>query len=347
MKSKPATLKTKNTVLVTGADGMLGNSVVRELLRRKYTVKAFIEQSKDNGTLTGLPVQIHYGDLLNPDTYNAILPDCDYLINCAAITNVYPRKNDLCNKLNNDAVMDLAGHVLKSGIKRFVHVGTANSFKGGTKCYPGNENCPFDLKKYGMDYINSKYQAQVGLLKMHKKEHLPVVIVNPTFMIGPYDMGPSSGKMILHLICNKLPGYSDGGRSFVYSIDVARAIVNALESGRPGECYIVGGENLTYREFLMKACDVLNLEFNLSKIPSFLMKLCGFFSSVWARLIAKPPVLSYGMSLLAGKDQYYSSEKAVREIGYKQTPIEQAIYDCVLWFIENGKLEILNYGFQR
>ena len=332
--------------MVTGADGMLGNSVVRELLKRGYAVEVFLEQGKDNGTLTDLPVRIHYGNLLSPDSYKSILPECEYLINCAAVTNVYPRRNELCKKLNNEAVIVLAEHALRTGIKRFVHVGSANSFKGGSKCYPGNENCPFDLEKYRMDYISSKYEAQVRLLEMHKKQNLPVIIVNPTFMIGPFDSGPSSGKMIMHLIRNQLPGYSKGGRSFVYSVDVARALVNALKHGSTGECYITGGENLTYLEFLSKVCDVVNIEFTLSKIPSFLMKLCGFCSSVWARLSVRPPVLSYGMSLLAGKDQYYSSEKAIREIGYIQTPIEQAIYDCVLWFMENGKLERLTYELQ-
>ena len=190
-----------------------------------------------------------------------------------------------------------------------------------------------------MDYIDSKYLAQKLLIERHNETGLPVIIVNPTYMIGPFDSGPSSGKMIIGLYKNKFPGYSSGGKNFVYSADVAVAAVNALSMGRLGECYIAGNENLQYNEFFKKACEIRNKTFKLIKVPNFIILIVGILNSMKASLIGKPPGLSYKAARMAAIGQYYSSSKAQIELKMPQTPIEHALDNCLNWFELNGYLK--------
>ena len=158
-------------------------------------------------------------------------------------------------------------------------------------------------------------------------------------MIGPFDSAPSSGKVLIALLTGKLPCYSRGGKNFVCSTDVALAAVSALNLGRLGECYIVGNENLEYGEFFRKVCATMNKKFKLLKAPDFLIICFGFINSIMARVIRKPPVVSFSMARMAGNGQYYSSEKAQDELQITPTPIEQGIEQCVNWFELNGYLK--------
>jgi dihydroflavonol-4-reductase len=327
-------------VLVTGADGMLGASICRELLQQGYQVKAFIlSNSKSSYVLTNLPLAIAYGDVTDYESVLQASDGMDAVIHAAALTTVWPRANSAVNKVNYDGALNIAKAVKHNKLKRFVHIGTASSFGSGSKSHPGAETFAYDSAHYNMDYITSKYNAQCDLLQLHKHEDLPVVIVNPTFMIGPFDSGPSSGKMVMEFYKGKVPGYTTGGKNFVASKDVATAAVNALTKGRTGQCYIAGNANLTYKEFFEKIAEVTSKKRKMFKAPNVLIYAMGITNSLVARLFKIKPQLSYTMSKMALKDQYYSVEKARTELNLPQTPIETAIADCVNWYKEVGYLK--------
>jgi dihydroflavonol-4-reductase len=226
----------------------------------------------------------------------------------------------------------------KLGLKRMVHIGTANSFAPGPLKNPGDENSPFNGWKYGMDYIESKYQAQEMLIKMHREAGFPVVIINPTFMIGPYDTGPSSGKLLVELLSGRLLGYPSGGRNVICSVDVARTAVNALTMGREGQCYIAGNENLSYEDLFRLVCEVCEVKFRLIKIPQLLVLAVGLINSALAKVTDKPPQLSFTMARMSAVEHYFSSQKAQNELDLPRTPIEIGIMEAVDWFKENGYL---------
>lgn len=240
--------------------------------------------------------------------------------------------------VNFEGTKNIMEVVEKLNMKRMVHIGTANSFGHGSKENPGDETTSFVFGRYGLDYIDSKYLSQKMLMEKYSQDGFPIIIINPTYMIGPFDSGPSSGKMILELLKDRLPGYSDGGKNFICATDVAKATVKALKAGRLGECYIAGNENLEYEEFFKKVCAVRNKKFNLIRVPGFLVLWIGFYNSVVARLIDKAPKLSYSMSRMATVGQYYSSKKAQKELNLPQTPIERGIELCIEWFELNGYL---------
>jgi dihydroflavonol-4-reductase len=324
---------------VTGADGMLGSSVCRELVRQGYAVRDMILPDRNLSVLSGLKIEIVEGNILDKELLQKVMRTCDFVIHAAASTSVWPSRSKMVMDVNFEGTKNIMEVAEKLNMKRMVHIGTANSFGHGSKEKPGDETMPFVFGKYGLDYIDSKYASQEMLLEKHLSDGFPIIIINPTYMIGPFDSGPSSGKMIIELLQGRIPGYTAGGKNFISSTDVAIAAVNALKLGRLGECYIAGNENLDYKEFFKKVCAVKNKKFRLIKVPGFLVLCLGFYNSVVARVINKAPKLSYTMTRMASVGQYYSSEKARQELKLPQTPIEKGIELCVDWFESNGYLK--------
>lgn len=327
-----------NCVFITGANGMLGASVTREALNQGYQVKAQILPGTSTKVLDGLAIEIVEGNILDLDFLEKEMANCQYVINIAALTTIWPRRLESLFAVNLKGVQNIAKLAQQFGLKRMVQIGTANSFNHGSKEAPGDENQPYTGDQFKMDYMDSKYEAQCHLLEMHRKQDFPVVILNPTYMIGPFDSGPTSGRMLLELYKNTLPGYAGGGKNFVYSKDVAVATVNALKMGRAGQCYIVGNENLYFGEMFKKATMVFQKPFKIKQFPGFAINLVGAINSIVARLTGKAPQLSYSMAKMASVKQFYSPAKAREELLLPSTPIEEAIADCIIWYKENGYL---------
>lgn len=326
-------------ILITGADGMLGTSMCRIALDKGYKVKAMVLPGRSITILQKLSVEIVEGDVRNIDQLDSAVQGCDFIINVAAITTLWPRRMDIIQNVNYKGVVNLVSVAKKYAIKRMIQIGTANSFDHGPFENPGDETNGFTGGKYKLDYIDSKYQAQQYLLKEFKEQQFPIIVVNPTFMIGPYDSGPTSGKMIMELFKKKLPGYSSGGKNFVCSLDVATAAVNALTLGKEGECYIAGNENLYYEDFLKLACQVRGIKFKLRKVPNLFILIVGIVNSIWARIFRKIPNLSFTIAKLSLSHQFYNVNKARKELQMPATPISEAIEFCIRWWEENDYLE--------
>lgn len=325
-------------VLITGGDGMLGSSICREALAQGYEVRVMVLPGRVVSVLEGLDVSYCYGNLLEPESLHQAVEGCDYVINVAASTQIWPRRSEIIWKVNYDSVEHLVEACKRFKVKRFVQIGTANSFGHGSASEPGNEQTPFNGVAYQMDYVDSKYKAQCYLIDQCKAGQISAVVINPTFMIGPFDSGPSSGKMLMALFKGSLPGYTSGMKNFVASKDVAVAAVNALIMGTSGSCYIAGNENLSFEQFFKKACAVRGIPFTLKQIPNFLIYSVGFFSSIFARVTGKAPKLGYHMAKQATMEQCYSPQKARDELNMPATPVEEAISDCIAWWKQNNYL---------
>lgn len=325
-------------VFVTGADGLLGNNMVRMLLDKGHEVKVFIQTGKDLGYLSGLNIEASYGDLLNFDEVLNAMKGADVVINAAAVTDTWPNQGSLYWKVNVDGVRNVIAAVQQLDVKRLIHVGTANSFGPGDAENPGTEENAFDGAKYKLDYITSKYEAQKLILEEVKTNNLPALIVNPTFMIGPYDVKPSSGKMIISVIKGDVPGYAPGGRNFVYVKDVAQAVVNAIDKGRIGECYLAAGVNLTYKDMFHRIATMFDAKPPSIGIPGFAVLLYGGILSLVGKITKKEPVISYPLALISKEFHYYSNAKAVKELDMPQTDIEFALREAVDWFKQENYL---------
>ena len=193
-------------VFVTGADGMLGSSICRELIKQNYTVKVLILPNRDLNVLSDINIEIVEGNIMDKDFLQKAMCDCDFVIHAAALTTVWPRRSELVMTINFEGTKNVMEVAEKLKLKRMVHIGTANSFGHGSKEKPGDETTSYVFGKYGLDYIKSKYLSQKLLLEKYSNDGFPVIIINPTYMIGPFDSGPSSGKMIIELLKDRIPG---------------------------------------------------------------------------------------------------------------------------------------------
>ncbi len=221
-------IESKSKVIVTGADGFLGSNIVRELLIRGHEVYGLIQPGKSGETLNGLPVKLFFGDLCNSEDLVPLFRECDYIIHTAGLTAMWPKRSKSLWKINYYAVRNLVMLSKKYDMKRFIHIGTATSFGPGPISSPGDENTPYASEKFGVDYFDSKYMAQKYLIHEAETRNFPVIILNPTFMIGPFDLSIGSNKMILEIYKKNIPGYSLGGKNYIYVKDVATAAVNAI-----------------------------------------------------------------------------------------------------------------------
>jgi dihydroflavonol-4-reductase len=323
-------------VLLTGADGFLGSNISRELLKQGHSVRAFVIPGHSTKTLQGLPIEYFQGNLLNAQEVIEAMQGCEAVIHAAASTSMWPYRSAHVRAVNISGTQHILQGVLAAGISRLVYVSSASSFGYGNKAHPGDESHVYNSAKFGLDYMDSKKEAQDLVLAAVKSDHLPAVVVNPCFMFGPYDSKPSSGAMIVAICKGKVPGYSPGGRNYVSVKDVACGIVNALTQGQVGECYILGNANLSYREIFGRISAITGFKAPPLKIPAVMAKLYGRFGSSAGRLSGKPPLLSYPLATIACEEQYYSAAKAIRDLSLPQTPIDIAIQESFSWLKENG-----------
>lgn len=326
-------------VLVTGADGLLGSNVVRELLNRGDEIRAFVQPGRQQKTLHGLVIEKISGNLLDEDDVINAAEGCDAIIHCAASTSVWPTRSEMVNRVNIDGTKNIIKSAYHNKTQRLVYIGTANSFGFGSKENPGVETNPYKSATYSLDYMDSKYKAQQLILKEVKENKLPAVIVNPTFMFGPYDSNPSSGAMIVALYKGKVPGYTSGGRNYLCAKDAAVAIANALTKGRIGECYILGNQNMSYKEAFEKIATTIGVKPPSLHIPSVFAKLYGRIGTIIGKISDKTPAISYPLSRIACDEHYFSAAKAIQELQLPQSPIETGIKECFEWLKENGYLD--------
>lgn len=326
-------------ILVTGPDGVLGSNLVRELLNRNYNVSVLLLEGTQSPTLDGLDITKFYGNILNTADLDKSFEGMDVVIHCAASTSVYPARDPFVNKVNIEGSQNIIDASLKHNIKRLVYVGTANSFGfGSTLDNPGKEGNPYISIKYGLDYMDSKRKAQELVLESVEKQKLPALIVNPTFMIGPYDSKPSSGAMILAVYNGKVPGYTYGGKNYVAVKDAAVAIANAVTMGRIGECYILGNENLSFKDAFEKIATTIGAKVPKRGLSNGIVKAYGSINSFLAKVFKFTPAVTKELAAISTENHFYSPEKARKELLLPATPIEVAIKECYDWFEENGYL---------
>ena len=327
------------TVLLTGANGFLGSHLARELVQRGYAVRGLVRQRSRCATLAGLPVTLCEGDVLEPDSVARAMAGCDAVIHAAALAQVNPARNPALWAVNQTGTEHVIQAAIRAKVARFVYVGTANVFGFGTKANPGSETSPFAGMRYGSDYMESKAAATRLVEGAVRERNLPAVLVHPTFMLGALDIKPTSGQMLLELYRGRVIGYPAGGKNFVHVRDVAVATINALTMGRVGESYILGNENLSYREAFGQMAQCMGVQPPRRAIPPALAQLYGYGCDAWARLTGRLGQLNSSMTAVANDGHYFSSQKAITELALPQTPITGAISEAFDWFKQNKYVE--------
>lgn len=322
-------------VLVTGANGLLGAHVVRELIRRKFQVRVLVREGSNLQALKGLPIEYFKGNITSAENVEQAVQGCDFVVHAAARTNQSPSGIEAHYQPNIIGTQLIIDAAIKFKIKRLVYVSTANCFGNGTKENPGNEEKPFLswMKKSG--YAFSKWQAQQLVLKSSSQESLDAVVVNPTFLIGENDIKPSSGKIFFHAVDKRVVFYPPGGKNFVDANAAAEGVVNALIKGRKGECYLLTGENLLYLDFFKKVTKITGQTSVFIPLPRWLIMTMGYLGCFFEKVFRTPVDLTRVNAKMLCLENYYTAEKAVRQVDFQQIPIEESVEKAILWFRNN------------
>ncbi len=323
-------------VLLTGADGLLGSNLTRELISRGISLRGTTQPNRSSFTIDSLEMERVPTDILSCDSIDAAMEGCDAVIHAAAATAIWPPRSEMIRRVNVDGTKNVLAAAKKHGVKRMIHVGTANTFAAGSKETPGDETAPYDGWKYGVDYMDSKYEAHNLVMAAAKAGDVPAIEVHPTFMFGPFDRAPGPGKMILRVCRDEVPGAALGGRNCVHVKDAAVAIANALTKGTIGESYILGNVNLDYEEIFLTISKVVGADVHPRVYPHWFVRLAGFSMSALSWFTRVEPVVSIAMSHISTDEHYYTAAKAVRELELPQTPIEDAIREAHQWFLAHG-----------
>ena len=326
-------------VLVTGADGLLGANLVRELIARKHAVVAALQPGRNNGTLERLPIERREVDLRFAAATKEAFDGVDAAIHAAADTSTWPTRLPRRDAFNIVSTRNMIDGAIDRGVNRFIHIGTASSFPPGSAERPGREEHLFESTDYGLGYIQSKRRAHRLVLQAAARDALPALVLCPTFMMGPFDSRPGPGRMILQVSKRGVPPLPPGGRSIVDVRSVAVATANALEHGRVGESYILAGENLHYAPLFKTIAEVLDKQSFGRRVPKAVILAYGAISSAVSTLFRQPPTISLTMARIACDENFYDASKAQQELGLPKTDVRRAIADSYGWLRENGYLE--------
>ncbi len=330
-------------MLVTGANGFLGRHLVAELLRRGYPVRALVRPGSAAPaalpSLQSMPVEVCELDLAQVVRKAALaeaIGGCGAIIHAAAVAQVNPARSRATWNTNIHGTEQALRLARKGGVECLVYVGTANVFGFGTKARPGDETRPYAGRRYGLAYMDSKRAATNRVLRAVANEQLPAVLVHPTFMLGPGDAKPTSGTLLLELLAGRLPGYPIGGKNYVHVHDVAVATVNALTQGRVGESYILGNENLSYREAFALMAHVVGVEPPRWPVPPALANFYGLVCDLKTLFTGRPAQVNSAMVAVANDGHYFTPQKARTELALPQTSIRQAVGEAFDWFKTHG-----------
>lgn len=315
--------------MVTGANGLLATNVIAELLTEGYRVKGLIRNPSSFRYGQHPHLELVQGDITNLQDIEAAMQGCNSVVHVAAITAQHLRRYTDYQDVNVTATSNLIKAAIRSNATKFVYVSTANTFGYGTKEAPGCEDLPISSPFDKSLYALSKLEGQSVVLSYQSK--IDVVVVNPTFMLGPYDSKPSSGRIVLMGQRKWFLFYPPGGKNFIHVQDAARGVVKALEKGKNGEAYLLANENLSYKEFFQKMANRSGYHPLLIMTPRPLLLIAGIVGSILRILGVKTEVSLTNMRILC-INNYYSNEKAVKSFGLSMQPIEKAIADCLDWF---------------
>jgi len=324
--------------LVTGSTGFIGSAITRELLKDGEEVKVLIRETSNTQNIDSLDVERVVGDIRDKDSVKRALKDCDNLYLTAAYFAHWAPNPKMLYEVNVGGTRASLTAAREAGIEKIIYTSTNNAIAASGPT-PANEEKAFNYWESGDQYSMSKYIAE-NEARIFITRGLPVVIVNPTLVIGTHDIKPTpSGQMIIDVVKQKMPGYIDGGINIIDVEDVARGHILAAAKGRAGERYLLGNKNITVYDYLKLIADIAGVKAPGIKIPYRLALMLGHLFEIGAFITKKPPVVTASEVRIGKMTEWYDCSKAVNELGLPQTPIETTIQKALDWFTENGYLQ--------
>ena len=328
---------------VTGATGFLGSHVARVLSEQGAGLRLLVRPTSDLRNVDGLNADRVVGDLRDAGSIEKTLSGCDVVFHVAADYRLWVRDPAEMYRSNVEGTRSLLEAARKQGVRRVVYTSSVatmgfhgtNGHAGGGKV--ADEQSPVGIADMIGHYKRSKFMAEQVAIEA-ARSGVDVVIVNPTTPIGERDIKPTpTGRIVVDFLKRKFPAYVETGLNLVDASECARGHIQALEKGRSGERYILGGENLTLKQILDRLAAITGLPSPTVKLPYFFALAAGVVDeTVTGRILGREPRATIDAVRMGRKMMFVSSAKAERELGWRTVPVDAALRRSVEWFRGNG-----------
>jgi dihydroflavonol-4-reductase len=324
--------------LVTGATGFVGAAVARALLREGWQVRVFARPGSDRSNLAALPLEVAEGDLAKPAGLAGALADCTALFHVAADYRLGARDYAQLYRTNVEGTRHILAAAHSARVERIVYTSSVATVGIPGDGSPGNETTPVGLEAMIGHYKRSKFLAE-EVAREAARAGTRVIIVNPSTPVGPGDVKPTpTGRIVLDAAAGRMPAYVDTGLNVVHVDDVAAGHLLAYHHGRIGERYILGGEDMTLKQILAQIATLVARPAPRVRLPYAGVLPLAYVAEAYAMISGHPGRLTLEGLRMSRKRMFFSSDKAVRELGYRWRPPVEAFADAIAWFKERGLL---------
>jgi dihydroflavonol-4-reductase len=322
---------------VTGATGFVGSHVARALAAQGADLRLFVRATSRTDNIADLPAEVTVGDLRKPESLKAAMSGCDFVFHVAADYRLWVRNPEEMYQANVEGTRAIIQAAQESGVRRVIYCSSVATMGFKQTGEIVNEETPVTLADMVGHYKRSKFMAEQIALEAGRKG-ANVVVVNPTTPIGEFDIKPTpTGRIVVDFLKKNFPAYVDTGLNLADVKEVARGHVLAMEKARPGERYILGGENLTLKQILDKLAEITGLPSPTMKVPhGVAMGFAAFDQFFTGIVLGREPRATLEAVKMGRKKMFASSAKAERELGYQVLPVEEALRRAVAWFQTHG-----------
>ena len=325
---------------ITGATGFVGSHVARALAAQGAELRLLVRPTSRLDNIADLRAETATGDLRNPESLKKAMVGCEFVFHVAADYRLWVRDPDQMYRSNVEGTKAIIQAAQESGVRRVIYTSSVATMGFTREGHIAGEDTPVSLKDMVGHYKRSKFMAEEIALEAGKKG-VNVVVVNPTTPIGEYDIKPTpTGRIVVDFLKRKFPAYVDTGLNLADVKEVARGHILAMESARPGQRYILGGENMTLKQILDKLSALTGLPAPTMKVPHTVAMGFAVFDQFFTGMImGKEPRATIDAVKMGRKKMFASSAKAERELGYKVMPVEDALRRAIDWFQAHGYVE--------
>jgi dihydroflavonol-4-reductase len=324
---------------VTGATGFLGSHVARVLAEQGTDLRLLVRPSSDLRNIADLEAERVVGDLRDPASIEKAISGCEVVFHVAADYRLWVRDPEQMYRSNVEGTRKLLEAARRQGVRRVVYTSSVATmgFTSNGHGPMADEDSPVSLGDMIGHYKRSKFMAEQAAFEA-ARAGTDVVVVNPTTPIGERDVKPTpTGRIVLDFLKRKFPAYVETGLNLVDATECARGHVLALEKGKSGERYILGGENLTLKQILDRLAAITGLKSPTVKLPYVFAFATGVVDEmVTGRLLRREPRATIDAVRMGRKMMFVSSAKAERELGWQPVPVDGALQRAVEWFRANG-----------
>ncbi|HMG55993.1 MAG TPA: NAD-dependent epimerase/dehydratase family protein [Kofleriaceae bacterium] len=325
-------------VAITGASGLLGGNLAAELAAAGHQVAAIRRAGTRTAHLEDLAIEWHDAELGSTAAMARAFAGAACVFHCAAQVGVARAVTPAMTAANVTGTANVIEAVISAGVPRLVHTSSVVAVGLSTDGRPCDETARwnFDTERMVDAYALTKHLAENVV--RGAADRVDAVIVNPTYMLGPRDARPSSGRLIVDVVRGRVPGWTPGYNNFVDVRDVARGMIAAWQHGRRGERYILAGHDMTYGDVMRRIAEAAGTRPPRLRVPRAAAWLFGMWGDLVERS-GREPVVNSTQIRYAYTDRFrFKSDKATRDLGYRCGPLEPALRDAIAWFRGHGML---------